>query len=440
MLSMLKKKKSIILIASILIIIILTISILLSNKKKNTFHIETIINSKQTYVESITTLVTKDKKLNKLLSEYVETQRKDFSTKIKDSNNNYPIGRDELNIDCKLNILNKTTWNIVLTVSMSGPSFKEPYHEIYCLTWNTKKQKQLNIKDVLPNQSSFDDIKNEVFEKLKKGCPTCLSEKTFTQIFTEDFKTFEIEKNIITIYFNPNILKNKQTNIAKVTLEINNPAYYKETKTKEIKKKKSASVKIIDPKKPVVALTFDDGPSKYTEEIINILKSYNVNATFFILGNKVDAYQDTLRKSIENQNELGNHSYNHKWLSKLSVGDLTYQMDKTQEIIKEKLNYTPKYLRPTYGSVTNRIRKNTNLEIVLWTVDTKDWKYHDTNKIIEQATTNIKDEDIILMHDIFDRTRDSLKTIIPKLLDQGFQFVTISELEEVKKIRSITNH
>lgn len=432
------KKKSIILLISVLIIILVTISILLLNKKKNIYHMETIIDNKQTYVESITTLVTKDKKLNKLLNKYITNQKSHFSTKIKNLNNNYLIGRDELNIDCKLNVLNKTTWNIVVIVAMTGPSFTEAYHEITCITWDTKRQKELNIKNVLPDKSNFKDIKNEVFEKLRKECQTCLSKETFNKIFTEDFKTFEIEKNMMTIYFNPNILENKQIDIIKVTLEVSNKAYYKDAKTKEIKKKKSTPVRIIDSKKPVVALTFDDGPSKYTEEIINILKSYNVKATFFILGNKVDAYQDILRKSIENQNELGNHSYNHKWLSKLSVGDLTYQIDKTQEIIKEKLNYTPKYLRPTYGSVTNRIRKNTNLEIVLWTVDTKDWKYHDANKIIEQATTNIKDEDIILMHDIFDRTKDSLKTIIPKLLDQGFQFVTISELEEVKKIRSIT--
>ena len=144
-----------------------------------------------------------------------------------------------------------------------------------------------------------------------------------------------------------------------------------------------------------------------------------------------------LRKSIENGNELGNHSYNHQWLSRLSTKELINQIDKTQQMMEEKLHYTPRYLRPTYGSITNRIRKNTNLEIALWTVDTKDWKIHNINRIVERATRNIEDGDIILMHDIFERSKEALKRIIPKLKKQGFQFVTMSELEEVNLLREL---
>lgn len=222
-----------------------------------------------------------------------------------------------------------------------------------------------------------------------------------------------------------------------VSLEIKDLSYSKVKKNKAKSKTKIPESKIIDPNKPAIALTFDDGPSKYTEEIINILKYYDVNASFFILGNKVVDYQSILQKSIENGNELGNHSYNHKWLSRLSINELINQIEKTQTVIKDNLNYTPRYLRPTYGSITNQIRKNSNLEIVLWTVDTRDWKYHDINQIITRATKNIKNGDIILMHDIFKRTADAVKKIIPILKEQGFQFVTVSELEAIKKIRKI---
>ena len=158
-------------------------------------------------------------------------------------------------------------------------------------------------------------------------------------------------------------------------------------------------------------------------------------ATFFVLGNKVEDYQEVLKKSVSYHNELGNHSYNHKWLSRLPINSLKEQIEKTQQILQETLSYQPKYLRPTYGSVNDRIRKNTDLKIILWTVDTKDWKIKNVDRIIEKATTNIEDGDIILMHDIFERSSQALEKIIPILKEQGFQFVTISELEEVKKIR-----
>ena len=193
---------------------------------------------------------------------------------------------------------------------------------------------------------------------------------------------------------------------------------------------------MIDPKLPVVALTFDDGPSRYTKDIIDTLKSNNVNATFFVLGNKIEIYKDIISESIKNGNEIGNHSYNHKWLSKLSTNELLDQINKTQDILKETVNYTPTCFRPTYGSVNNRIRKSINLSITLWTIDTKDWKINSVDRIVERAIKDIEDGDIILMHDIFQRSSEALKKIIPRLKEQGYQFVTISELEEVKLLRT----
>lgn len=92
-------------------------------------------------------------------------------------------------------------------------------------------------------------------------------------------------------------------------------------------------------------------------------------------------------------------------------------------------------MRPTYGSINNRLRNNIDLDIVLWSVDTMDWKYKSIDKIVSRATKNVKDLDIILMHDTYKRTVEAVKKIIPILKKQGFQFVTISELNEVKALR-----
>lgn len=191
----------------------------------------------------------------------------------------------------------------------------------------------------------------------------------------------------------------------------------------------------VDISQPVVALSFDDGPSKYTEKIINYLHEEDVVATFFVVGNKVPLYQKTLKKAIKYKNEIGNHSYSHKWLSRLNDMEMKEEIEKGNSVIKEELGYTTKLLRPTYGGINQRLRDNTNLQIVFWSVDTKDWKYKNVQSIVKE-TENTKDGDIILMHDLHERTLKALKEIIPLLKEKNFEFVTVSELEKIKFLRN----
>ena len=152
-------------------------------------------------------------------------------------------------------------------------------------------------------------------------------------------------------------------------------------------------------------------------------------------------YKETLKTALKQGCEIGNHSYNHKWMIKLSESELKTQIEDTQNIIKKELGYTPTSLRPTYGSVNNKIKSYTNFNIVLWNIDTLDWKIKNPKEIArralkaERAIKNIEDGDIILMHDIHKQTVKSLEMIIPKLLKDGFQFVTISELKEIELLR-----
>ena len=141
----------------------------------------------------------------------------------------------------------------------------------------------------------------------------------------------------------------------------------------------------------------------------------------------------------KNGNEIGNHSYNHRWLTKLSAKEQIEQISKTQYIIKKYTGYTPIYLRPTYGSVNQKLRNNTDLEIILWNVDTRDWKYKNVNTIVNNALKDVKDGSIILMHDTYKRTSEAVEILVPKLIEKGYQIVTISELKEAKKIKNKLN-
>ncbi len=339
------------------------------------------------------------KKLNKYIKKDINEAVKTF--------NKLDNEEKELNIDYTYNVVNDNYINVSLKKYISYNNYQNESIDTY--VFDKKSNSLLSINDIIYDSSKY---QNKLTDKF---------------VFDEEYITF------FSIHNNKIIEDKVQLNSenAKIAIQKKEETNFINYETVN---------KTIDSNKPIIALTFDDGPSKYTKQIVNLLKKYNCNATFFVLGNKVKIYKDTIKESISNGNEIGNHSYNHKWLSRLKVEDIKEQINKTQDILKEEVNYTPILLRPTYGSVNKKIRNNTNLEIVLWNVDTLDWKIKSSKKIADRSLSQIKDRSIILMHDTHERTYEALKIMIPKLIDEGYQFVTISELNKINKISDIATN
>lgn len=197
--------------------------------------------------------------------------------------------------------------------------------------------------------------------------------------------------------------------------------------------------KEIDINKKVIALTFDDGPSKYTKDIREVLNTYKINATFFLVGNKVNQYQEILKKLKQDGNCFGNHTYSHKWLSKEKKQTIKKEIENTNQVIEDTLNYKVRYFRPAYGAINKTVRKLTDLDIIFWNIDSQDWKVKNSKQIAYNIINHAKDEGIILMHDMYSRSVNALKIFIPYLQTKGYQFVTIEELEEIKKMRKKIN-
>lgn len=193
----------------------------------------------------------------------------------------------------------------------------------------------------------------------------------------------------------------------------------------------------IKEKKPLkyVALTFDDGPSYFTEEIIDLLQEYNYNATFFVLGNKLNLdYKDILKKSIKNGNEIGVHGYSHRSFTKMRKATIEEEITKTKKYIKNLTGYEPTLVRPPYGNITKTI-KNYNLgPYILWNNDTLDWKLRDANKISERLINSIEDKSLILMHDTYLTTVKALEIILPYLKDNNYVVTTVSKIYELNGI------
>ncbi|WP_141430781.1 polysaccharide deacetylase family protein [Bacillus sp. 03113] len=189
----------------------------------------------------------------------------------------------------------------------------------------------------------------------------------------------------------------------------------------------------------VIALTFDDGPNpSSTNRILDALKKHSSYATFFVLGNRAQRYPETVQRIVKEGNEVGNHSWDHRLFTKLNEDEIHHEVYDTESIIEQVSGYRPVHLRPPFGAVDERVRQSIgDMSVALWNVDSEDWKYKNTQKIIENVMCKAGDGKIILMHDIYQTSAEAAEQIIEQLSNQGYILVTMAQLEEVQKRRGM---
>lgn len=192
----------------------------------------------------------------------------------------------------------------------------------------------------------------------------------------------------------------------------------------------------IDPTKPMVALTFDDGPSTpVTSRILNSLEANGGRATFFMVGNRVPGTQPMVQRMAALGCEVGNHTYEHKYLTKIGDGGIRSQVSLTNQKIAEASGVTPTLVRPP-GGYYNQAALDTlgsmGMAAIMWDIDTLDWKTKNAQNTINVVLNQVKDGDIVLMHDIYGTSADAAEVIIPELVKRGYQLVTVSEMAQYR--------
>ena len=190
----------------------------------------------------------------------------------------------------------------------------------------------------------------------------------------------------------------------------------------------------IDASKPMVALTFDDGPGERTGELLAQLEKYNAHATFFMQGKNIPGKEDFVKKMKETGCELGNHSYDHPQLTKLSADKIANQIGTTNDLIQQAAGSTATVMRPPYGAINDTVRSSVGLPMILWSIDTLDWKTRNAQSSIDTVMNAVQDGDVILMHDIHTESIDAALVLIPKLEEAGYQLVTVSEMAKAKGV------
>ena len=186
---------------------------------------------------------------------------------------------------------------------------------------------------------------------------------------------------------------------------------------------------IVNENGPVIALTFDDGPyPKVTGHILDVLEKNGVCATFFVLGSRIEGHEDMLTRMDELGCEIGNHSFSHADLTRLSKADCQRELSDTDAEIRRVTGHEASVVRPPYGYYNKTVMSAAERPLILWTVDTNDWRGKAPGEIADYVTQQAKEGSVILMHDQQTQTADAMEMIIPTLIEEGFRFVTVSEL------------
>ena len=187
-------------------------------------------------------------------------------------------------------------------------------------------------------------------------------------------------------------------------------------------------IRDVDGNKPMVALTFDDGPSVYTDSILDTFEKYGQRCTFFVVGDRISWNEDQTIREAALGCEQGNHTFGHNRLTTLTDVEMKEKLKGTDEELIRVTGKPSTCLRPPEGKWNETLQAVCGCPIILWSVDSRDWETKNTNSTINQVVGEVKDGDIVLMHDLYKSTADAVIEIVPALLNDGFQLVTVEEM------------
>ncbi|AWI38250.1 polysaccharide deacetylase [Bacillus safensis FO-36b] len=390
-----------------------------------------------------------DDKIQSYANSALEHFKKTFSeAKDIDENKRY-----ELNIDYEMVHYAKQSAAIRFTTyTYTGQQNGTTNH--LTINFDFQKKAFLDTKDLfLPKTNYLKKLSYITYTELRKD-KTLSKDQPLLQKGTapdaQNFSQFALKDKYVEFYFPASQVAAEdlgpQTLAIKKTLlkDILKPEYMDKLKNKNEMKEpnpKRKAVKLpqkskLDPNKKAIALTFDDGPNPATTtKILDALKKNKGHATFFVLGSRVQYYPGMLADILKGGNEIGNHSYNHPLLTRLSLDEAVKQVKDTQQLIEKASGYTPTHFRPPYGGTNQDINHAIGMKVTLWDVDPEDWKIRNSQQITNRVLSHAADGRTVLMHDIYESSAQAAVKIIHELTKQGYQLVTVSELEQLKKER-----
>jgi len=330
-------------------------------------------------------------------------------------------------------------WEVVSKFSIDGKYTNILLHSVVSEeanlfeshVYDNEKGLEVNFNELLKKDTS-EDFWNKVYELLSLKYPEFIVNGIKNSV---GVNAYDIKDNEMVIYFMNYTIEPVVDEL--ITLKVN---------YNEIKDYINFSCKLdaiyenedgfdYSSGKKTVALTYDDGPKgDKTAKILEILAKNKARATFFMVGNIMSRDQKTVKKVYESGNEIGSHTYAHANLNRQTVTERMEALKKTDEIYNQITGDNIDLLRPPYGAYKKDMLTEFNYSVVLWSIDTEDWRYRNVECIIDTVLTNLSDGSIILMHDSYSTTIEATEKLLPILYAKGYQVVSVSELARLKGV------
>ena len=410
-------------------------------------HLETITASNDTYIYAINSIKTDSLDLTKNIEQWIEKSKEQF---ISDAQSNSIVGHTAaLNINLKTIPIADGIYNLIFSkYGITGGA--NGNNEIKVFTVNVKEDRLYQLTDFIEEtDENRTELIQIILEQLNENTELqalVMEDELVESLASFDDVTWSITEEALILYWDEYEIAAGSAGIIQLTLPIEKIQHLVSDRKHELlhldftlTNEEADVIKVperkpLDPDGKYVALTFDDGPHKTnTERVLNSLKEFDVKATFFMLGNQVDYYPSLVQRVAKEGHEIGNHSNTHPDLSKVDANRVQKEFETTNQRIYDVIGRYPTVFRPPYGSYNNNIitqATNLNLPIIMWSVDSLDWKTKNATSISHEILSTTTNGSIILMHDIHDATADALPSVLKNLKEQGYSFVTVSQLLE----------
>ena len=427
---------------AILLIIISSISVMFiyadNNDEKH------ILESTERYDLKIDYPSIKNKKINEKIKAYIDEQKEEFMNVVKKSENIEISSKYDFNLNVTSNERDGITYVNMLTYSYTGGAhYIRDDKSIY---YNNETKEFIDLKYFFKDEESFKQMTNLAYYYVmnleNKDNLDTLWVKRGTAPTIDNYRHFKFTDNGLEIMFPPYQVASWADGEINITIpyeDINKylkEPYQDKTKDETVAKEvpNIRDLKQFKDKK-LIAFTFDDGPStSNTNYLLDNLDKYNARVTFFVLGSRVKNNKEVLKRAYLQGNDIGSHTYNHRNLNLLSDEAVIDEIKRTNDEIKNIIGISPTLLRPPYGNLTNRVKDLADMHIILWNIDPLDWKYKDKNRVANEIIEHAHDGAIVLVHDIYKSSVDGALLAMEELEKQGYAFVTISEMAELRGI------
>ena len=395
---------------------------------------------KKNYIVAIHYPSVKNKTINQDIAMTINSEMERFEETYKD----YKLtGKDDkmmLVIDYETTVVGDQYMSVVFYKAIGNEISQLDYQLCLTKTYNLKTGNVVELEEIFKGNYLQKIAAIARSEIRKQATDTSLtSSELFFQGTTAENNNYQhyiLKDNVLRIYFEAGQVLEGGTSATQVDIQISDLSFYLKEEFPSIvviqpTQSDENSVRYIDPNKPIIALTFDDGPSRAsTQRILDVLSDNNSSATFFVVGSRVDGHSDLITAIVAGGNEIGNHTYSHKDLTTLSEEEILAEINSVNEAISKYTDSTVYLVRPVSGRYNQLVRDVSAYPFILWTVDTRDWSTRDADAVYDAVMEGAKDGAIILCHDLYETTAEAAERFIPDLIAQGYQLVTVSELAE----------